>query len=578
MSSPGLPNDAEVLCYAFLVANIDWELDRLRQWADKVLSAQGAGCKQGQEWVTPDDPWWRARGTQKAAAYEPLRAAIKGTIWENTALDRIGAAMQRWQGVGRCDGLTNSDLRPQVRNRSVLGPKDSKGRAGQLRIEHAVFDVAVLIRDSLAKLRREGQSDAPPGPSMYSEIVQLKKEKKKAVADLEAARLARDRATDGWCKAKARLAVKKSAVSEARAQERAAAALKVAEARQAAKRKFDDRLEAAVVKKVAKGVVEAADRLETVTEQLKKARARARDKEWRHGESSKRLKRARLAEAEVRQLKRQVADLEASASDSDSESESDDELATVQRPRRDERGRFGAQEWRLRPMQWAQLARRTPPTAINANISDVLRVYAPDSVVPQPCKRQLQKMRGELTIAGECIAAFRVAGCTRILSFGWDESTKWGLGLLSSNMQIIEHGASKAVDLVPRGATLTAGGTAKQISKEIEEKIFMHLRKLLVGWRRCHEARFGEGSWAAAGARGGPDPECIGMHRLSERTLLQSDTCNAARATKALVAEMAEAASRDKHGISDSDWQAMDATARAAKSQARPCLSFAPPP
>ena len=117
------------------------------------------------------------------------------------------------------------------------------------------------------------------------------------------------------------------------------------------------------MKKVAKGVVEAADRLETVTEQLKKARARARDKEWRHGESSKRLKRARLAEAEVRQLKRQVADLEASASDSDSESESDDELATVQRPRRDERGRFGAQEWRLRPMQWAQLARRAAQAA-----------------------------------------------------------------------------------------------------------------------------------------------------------------------------------------------------------------------
>jgi len=68
------------------------------------------------------------------------------------------------------------------------------------------------------------------------------------------------------------------------------------------------------------------------------------------------------------------------------------------------------------------------------------------------------------------------------------------------------------------------------------------------------------------------------MHRLSEKTMLQSDTCNAARATKALVAEMAEAASRDKHGISDADWEAMDATARATKSQARPCLPSAPTP
>ena len=100
------------------------------------------------------------------------------------------------------------------------------------------------------------------------------------------------------------------------------------------------------------------------------------------------------------------------------------------------------------------------------------------------------------------------------------------------------------------------------------------MRKLLIGWRSCHQARFGEGSWAAAG----PDPECIGMHRLSERTMLQSDTCNAARATKALVAEMAEAASRDKHGISDADWEAMDETARASKSQARPCLRTPLPP
>ena len=103
-TEPGLPNDAEVLCYAFLVANIGWELDTIRQWADKVLSAQGVGCKLGQEWVTPDDPWWRARGEKTAAVYEPFHAAINGTIWEGDALDRIGAAMQRWQGAGRCDG------------------------------------------------------------------------------------------------------------------------------------------------------------------------------------------------------------------------------------------------------------------------------------------------------------------------------------------------------------------------------------------------------------------------------------------------------------------------------------------
>ena len=144
-----------------------------------------------------------------------------------------------------------------------------------------------------------------------------------------------------------------------------------------------------------------------------------------------------MAERELKAEKRARQEEKAPELESESEAASDEE-PSPKRGRREANGRFGAQDWRLRPMQWGQLARRTPPTAINANISEVLRVYAPNAVAPQPCERQLQKMRGEVTIAGECIAAFRVAGCARILSFGWDESTKWGLGLLSSNMQIVE--------------------------------------------------------------------------------------------------------------------------------------------
>ena len=573
---PGLPNEVEVLFYAILVANIDWTVADLDLWASKVLEEEPHRLELGSDWTPPDNEWWRSSRKAAAASFEPLRVAIQQTEWGKPALDHVGAAMQRWRGAGRCDELTHQELYRQLRkDRPVHGPKPPKGRP-RMRFEYAVVEVAALVKRRGAQLRKEFKSDAPRGITMGAELAQLQKEKKTALADLEKARKARDRAARGWLQAKKRLAEKRAAVREARVEERAAATEKVAEAKRAAKRKHDERLAEELEKRVKRQAVEVSARLEQLKEQRDKARARARDHECREAESSRRLKRARRAEAAVKELKRKVAELEAndSDSDSDSDSESDDQPATAQRTRRDERGRFGAADWRLRPLQWAQLARRTPPTAINTNISDVLRVYAPGAFAPQPCEQQLRKMRGELTIAGECIAAYRVAACLRILSFGWDESNKWGLGLLSSNMQIIERGASEPVNLVPRGATLTAGGTAKQIAKEIEEKIFLHLRKLLIGWRSCHQARFGEGSWAAAG----PDPECIGMHRLSERTMLQSDTCNAARATKALVAEMAEAASRDKHGISDADWEAMDATARATKSQARPCLPSAPTP
>lgn len=62
----------------------------------------------------------------------------------------------------------------------------------------------------------------------------------------------------------------------------------------------------------------------------------------------------------------------------------------------------------------------------------------------------------------------------------------------------------------------------------------------------------GVGSWEKADM---PSPENVGLHRLSENAVLMSDTCNAARATKRLVAEMAEAAGRAK--IGDAAWEKM---------------------
>ena len=56
---------------------------------------------------------------------------------------------------------------------------------------------------------------------------------------------------------------------------------------------------------------------------------------------------------------------------------------------------------------------------------------------------------------------------------------------------------------------------------------------------------FGTGSWAADG---GPDPESIGLHRLSEETVIMGDTCNGERKAKRLVAQAAEAAARIKLG------------------------------
>ena len=70
----------------------------------------------------------------------------------------------------------------------------------------------------------------------------------------------------------------------------------------------------------------------------------------------------------------------------------------------------------------------------------------------------------------------------------------------------------------------------------------------------------GAGSWAAAG---GPPLENTGLHRLSEDTVLMSDTCNAARCTKRLDGEAIMRTMQEKVGAAA--WEKMSVEERNAK-------------
>ena len=156
----------------------------------------------------------------------------------------------------------------------------------------------------------------------------------------------------------------------------------------------------------------------------------------------------------------------------------------------------------------------------------------------------MRAQRIELTVAGECIANFRVAKAKRIISCGSDESTKFGDSLLSTNTQIVPHDApGTSVDVLQRSCTLTNGGNAEAIAKSIDEKLMQHGKLQLQGWKEVHERIHGVGSWAAAAA---PDPDSLGMHRLAENTVIQGDTCSTAEKTKRLIVEAAESAARER--------------------------------
>ena len=109
----------------------------------------------------------------------------------------------------------------------------------------------------------------------------------------------------------------------------------------------------------------------------------------------------------------------------------------------------------------------------------MIRAYAPEKLEPIACERQIQKLRGELTICSEAMAFFRIALCLRILSWRGDESTKFGKSLFACNFQIQYHNKRGVIEnVVPRGASLMAGATAEKTVDHIKTEIFDHGRQL----------------------------------------------------------------------------------------------------
>ena len=84
-SAPGLPNEAEVLLYAILVANIDWRVDDIDQWAKQVLSEEARRKSLGSDWTPPADAFWRPSRKGSIGAFEPLRIALLQTAWQGVS-------------------------------------------------------------------------------------------------------------------------------------------------------------------------------------------------------------------------------------------------------------------------------------------------------------------------------------------------------------------------------------------------------------------------------------------------------------------------------------------------------------
>eukprot|EP00965_Chrysotila_dentata_P092316 3047062-Pleurochrysis_carterae.AAC.2 len=76
------------------------------------------------------------------------------------------------------------------------------------------------------------------------------------------------------------------------------------------------------------------------------------------------------------------------------------------------------------------------------------------------------------------LAARRVAELRRIVSFGFDETTNFQVGTLSTNVQG-ETVEGRIVDIILRGAFVIPGGTADHVVEAVEKKLFARGRKYL---------------------------------------------------------------------------------------------------
>ena len=560
----GMPNTTEILFMALLLVDNATNKADLAKWASEVLLEERRASELGSGWLPPAGVvgWKGARGVL-APLWRPMQAAYQAE-WGERLLATLGQAIQAFEGPGQCQGLCAVHLKrhPRQAYGLKLNPKDKdpppRWRTG------AICQVAALVKQQYAALKAALERGADPTPV----ILPTQEEQLAAVKEQLAAKdgeLTREQGRVKEALRAAKTAREAHRLSAKRLKEKNSA---VTKARRDERKKLQQRLRSAKVgmseqhkRKLAEACKAAkerigADKAAEFEKRLAAARKRARMVEGDAEAAPKLRRKAAEAEKKVGQLREALDEAKEKL---EKLSQPTSPITICKSSRRSNRGRFEAESWRVRWLKWAQLGRRTPPSAIGRNISDVISVFAPHETYAEPSEAEARALRAELTICGEAMAAFQVADSSRVLSFGMDETTKYGDSVLSTNIQILRRDG-KVVDVVMRGAFLIPGGTAEQVTAAVDQKLMAHGRRLLQGWKVEHEALHGEGSWQRDG---GASPEGIGLHRLSEHTLLMSDTCNAARCAKRLLGTMAIDAVIEK--IGKEAWEAMSTEERGEK-------------
>lgn len=221
-------------------------------------------------------------------------------------------------------------------------------------------------------------------------------------------------------------------------------------------------------------------------------------------------------------------------------------------------------EWGTRVIIYSLLAMMVPPSAIGMAIVAIVTRTAHWLRPAAPTYETVQRCRFELRLVEEALAAARrVAAAFRLRSIGFDETTKLGNTSLTSNLQIEPTAGAAFEDVVLRAAYCPLGGTSELAVSSIETKCFSRLRDHLRRWKTQFEKMFPSDGWT------GPDASMCSLHRLGGGGAIMSDTCNQARRSKQLLADLI--AEQVEQHVGAEAWTALSDAERAALQRTHQC-------
>ena len=297
------------------------------------------------------------------------------------------------------------------------------------------------------------------------------------------------------------------------------------------------------------------DRVVELETQVRTARKRARIVEGKACAATRNLERVQVAEDDLKAERARVDELMEEAEADAVAMEQVESMPTWRPVVGKGSGRGGQKyEWGTRVIIYSLLAMMCPASAVGAVIVAVVERTAPWLNPVAPTVAAVRKMRFELRLVEEVMAARRVASAHRVRQLGFDETTKFQDPSMVTSVLIEPKPGAKAEVVIMRAAYATGGGTSAHLVDAIEDKCFARLRDFLAGWEATCKEMHPDHKWT------GPDPVRCGLQALGHGGAIQSDTCTPARCTKRLLAAEVARQVKEKHpdwgSLSDADQDA----------------------